>query len=109
MRSKEFARLPARAISVSELAIKPSLILACCIMPNGPFTNQMNCAEKRVEAHEVISARITNSLRDLTVRIDKVPNLGSVITGAYQAISRMALTSAELAMGRGFLPTMGCT
>ena len=70
MRSKEFARLPARAILVSELAGKSSLILACGILTSGPSANQMNCAEKPVEAHEVSSARITNSWRDLTVNID---------------------------------------
>ena len=70
MRSEEFARLPARAILMSELAGKSSLILACCKLASGLSENHMNCAEKPVEAHEVISARITNSWRDLTVRMD---------------------------------------
>lgn len=70
MRSEEFAWLPARAILVSELEGKSSLILACCILASGSSANQMNYAEKPVEADEVISAKITNSWRDLTVRID---------------------------------------
>ena len=50
---------------VSELADKPSLILACCSLAFGHSANRTNCAKKPVEALEVISGRMTYSWRDL--------------------------------------------
>ena len=46
---------------VSELADKPSLILACCSLAFGPSSNRMNYTEEPMGAHELIRSRITSS------------------------------------------------